>query len=135
MKKNAFTLIELLAVIIILGLLAVLIIPKINQTIEDARKNTYESSAYALVREADNYYLTKKAQGIEFTGCSYDFGTKTNTCTGFEFSGKAPESGTLTISTTGQVAIAVKFDKYCYKKTYATEDLQTLQYNAGTCNY
>ena len=55
MKKNkAFTLIELLAVIIVIGLLALLLIPKVNSTIKDSKKNAGELSTQALARESDN---------------------------------------------------------------------------------
>ena len=50
MKDKAFTLIELLAVIIILGILMLIAIPSVTKYINDSRKNTYVSTAKELVR-------------------------------------------------------------------------------------
>ena len=38
MKKNAFTLIELLAIIVILSVLVIILIPTLKDSIEDAKK-------------------------------------------------------------------------------------------------
>ena len=132
MKKNAFTLIELLAVIIVISLLALLLIPKINSTIKDSRKTTGELSARALVREADNFYLTKKAENNNFISCNYNFDTNSNTCTGFEFKGTAPESGRIHIKSDGTVALAVQFGDYCYLKEYNTDEITIRNYDE-TC--
>ena len=48
--KNGFTLVELLAVIIILGLIAVLIVPKVVNMLDDAEKNTNMTSAENLIK-------------------------------------------------------------------------------------
>lgn len=133
MKKNAFTLIELLAVIILIGLIALLIIPKVNETIKDAKKNTNEVSANSLARTATNYVLEQKAQNKDFQNCTYDFTNNTNTCTNLEFTGTKPESGKLTIKSNGNVALAVQFDKYCYLKGYDTDLIETIDYDISTC--
>ena len=62
MKKNAFTLIEILAVITLIGIIVMLIIPKVSETLKDARINTNEVSVNALSRTATNYYLEQKSQ-------------------------------------------------------------------------
>lgn len=133
MKKNAFTLIELLGVIILIGLLAVLIIPKVNKTIKDARTNTNEVSANALSRTATNYYLEQKTQTRNFQNCAYDFTNNINTCTGLEFTGQKPESGKLSIKKNGDVALAVQFEKKCYIKGYNKDKVEIIDYNESTC--
>ena len=134
MKKNkAFTLVELLAVIVILGLLALIIVPKVQKTIKNSKKNIYESSAYALKREADNFYLTRKTELTSFDGCTYDFTNNDNTCTGFDFKGKKPDSGILKITNDGRIAIAIKIENYCYKKGYNENEITVIQYNEDTC--
>ena len=56
MKNKGFTLVELLAVIVIIGLLAVLIVPKVNKTLKDARKSINKTSISGITRTANNYY-------------------------------------------------------------------------------
>ena len=60
MKRNAFTLIELLAVIIIIGVIAVIIIPKINDALESSKKGAAQTSALNYVKAVDTYYMNKK---------------------------------------------------------------------------
>lgn len=52
-RKLGFTLIELIAVIAVLGLLSVIIVPNVIKTMEKARKNSFLNSAYGLVRAAN----------------------------------------------------------------------------------
>ena len=134
MKKNkAFTLVELLAVIIILGLLAIIIIPKTQKTISDSKKNTYEVSANSLSNEATSYFLAQKAKTSEFNECEYDFTNNNNTCMGFDFKGKKPDSGILKIDNRGNVKFAVKFGDYCYKKIKSSSEIITNEYDVETC--
>ena len=53
-KKKAFTLIELLAVIIILGILMIIAIPSVTMYISDSRKNTYVETAKNLIGSTRN---------------------------------------------------------------------------------
>ena len=57
MKKNAFTLIELLAIIIIIGVIAVITIPKVNDSIEKSRKNISKTNALSYKKAIDEYVL------------------------------------------------------------------------------
>ena len=55
MSKKGFTLVEVLAVIILLGLIAVIIIPNYNKSIEKSKKQSFEQSLNGLVRSIENY--------------------------------------------------------------------------------
>ena len=50
-KEKGFTLIEILAVIIILGVLMIIAVPSVTSYISDSRKKIYISSAKAYIRE------------------------------------------------------------------------------------
>lgn len=131
--KKGFTLIELLGVIVILGLLAVLIVPKVAESLSEAKESVNEASANALIREAEAYYLERKTDATSFTGCVYDFTEETTTCTNFEFKGKSPEKGKLYILSNGSIGMNIKLGKKCYKKEYATNEIVIINYSSATC--
>ena len=131
-NKKAFTLVELLAVIVILGLLMVIIVPKVTQTLKDAEKNTNMTSAENLVKAA-----TLKATNNEMTGnsenikISYTTGENQNY---IDYTGEKPTSGQVQIKSNGEVAMAVRFGDYCYLKPYNLDDITTIPYNSNTCD-
>ena len=57
MKKNGFTLIEVLAVIFILGVLALISIPIVNRYIKNSREKVYESYIETIEAAANNMYV------------------------------------------------------------------------------
>lgn len=66
MNKKAFTLIELLAVIVILGLIAAIAIPQVGKYIESSKKSTYVDSviSYGKQVELSNPKELTKTSGI-----------------------------------------------------------------------
>ena len=52
-NKNAFTLIELLAVIVILAVILVIAIPRILDVIETSKKDSIKSSARMIINSAE----------------------------------------------------------------------------------
>ena len=70
MKKNGFTLVELLAVISILSIIAVITIPKINKSLETSKISTVIVSAKGYIAAVDSYYINSKVdgQGITLNG-------------------------------------------------------------------
>ena len=85
-KKRAFTLIELLAVIIILGILMIIAIPSVTNYISNSRKNSYIATAKAIIDGA-------RAKVNEGKLNLYDSNTTyyiPNTCINTENSKKSP---------------------------------------------
>jgi len=73
MKKNikrkrvkGFTLVELLAVIVILAIILVIAVPKIMNTIKDATKASLESSAKMVAAQVENQYTVAQTLGKDF---------------------------------------------------------------------
>ena len=52
-KKNGFTLVELLAVIVILAIILVIAVPKITDTIKNSKIASFESSAKTIAAQAE----------------------------------------------------------------------------------
>ena len=125
--KKGFTLVELLGVIIILGILSVLIVPKVINVLNESEEKNNLSSATGLLKAADYKYnsdeLNAKNEIIII-----DYSTNQNVDV-LEFSGKKPEAGNIVISKDGQVAMRVKIGDKCYiKKTYIP-DIEVKQYD------
>ena len=74
MKKNAFTLIELLAVIVILGILATITVPTIVGIINNSKEDTLEEQKNTIVDAADRWG-TDNVRKLPETRCdlSIDF--------------------------------------------------------------
>ena len=58
-KRNAFTLIELLAIIVILAIIAVITVPIILNIIENSKEGASIASAYGYKDAINKYYLSK----------------------------------------------------------------------------
>ncbi len=64
-KKRGFTLVELLAVIVILAVILVIAVPRIMSVIKDAKLGSIESTAKLIVSSAESRYESKKALGLD----------------------------------------------------------------------
>lgn len=131
MKKKGFTLVELLAVIIILGLLAVLIIPKVLTSLNEAESKSHLTSAKNLVKTAE-----LKSANNQLTGNNdlimVDYTNDINVDS-IEYNGSKPTAGQIKVTNSGRVEMAVKIGDNCYKKSYNSDDITTEEYNISTC--
>ncbi len=62
MKKNGFTLVEILAVVIILGILMIIAVPAVSKYVNDSRKSTYILTAKEYIDMAK-----LKLSGFEYS--------------------------------------------------------------------
>ena len=62
-KKNGFTLVELLAVIVILAIILVIAVPQIMDTIDSARKGSMESTVKMIAAAAEREYTVRETLG------------------------------------------------------------------------
>ena len=102
MKNKGFTLVELLAVIILIGLIAVITIPKIKDSLDDSKKELAQTSALSYSKQIDRFILDKTIDkddisldgdyNIDSTGKIYN---EENEYT-LDYTGETPTGGTLT---------------------------------------
>ncbi|MBQ1812390.1 MAG: prepilin-type N-terminal cleavage/methylation domain-containing protein [Bacilli bacterium] len=69
-RKKAFTLVELLAVIVILAVILIIAIPQIMNTIKSTRLKSMESSARLIVTNAEKDYLSQQAINQNYNAAS-----------------------------------------------------------------
>ena len=106
-KRNAFTLIELLAVIVILAVILVIAIPRILDVIETSKKYSIKSSARMIINSAEKKNMIDKVNGS----------TEEVTCdNSVKLSKEDYESCKITIDEEGKATINLvgkgKFDGY-----------------------
>src|SRR5574344_215211 len=109
-SRKAFTLIELLAVIVILAIIALIITPVITDVIKKARESSDLRSAEAYVKAGDNFYAeaTLDSNKASLLG--------TNVINSLEVN-NAEATGTLIVNSDGTVAMAIVLNNKCYVKT------------------
>ena len=129
--KKGFTLVELLAVITILGLLAVIIVPKVTKTIKDSEQKTNMASANGLLKAAEYRYQDNEIKGTtEEVIINYE--TREN-IDKLDYNGRPPEKGKLIITKDGKIVMAVKIGDSCYTKKLTSNDIEIAPYNEETC--
>ena len=87
-KKKGFTLVELLAVIVILAIILVIAVPQIMSVIEDSKKATLESTAKMIASAAEKQKVQNTVLGnneeitcdsvakinkLDYASCNIDF--------------------------------------------------------------
>ncbi|MDD4282404.1 MAG: type II secretion system protein [Bacilli bacterium] len=125
-KKKGFTLVELLAVIAILGIVSVIIIPATLNTIKKAHKNTFLNSTRNLMNAVN---ITQKdymfESGIEELEFQYNNGVETSNRQGLQldYTGKNPENGIITINKNGRISFALHDGTYCAEKAFNNKEI------------
>lgn len=115
MKKKGFTLVELLAVIVILAVIALIATPMIMDVIEKARRGAAIESVNGILEAAENYQLESMLEGEEYQQ------TIDLTSDILTYKGNKPSSGALVIGENNQMSIIAQIGKYCVEKGYDDE--------------
>ena len=131
-KKNGFTLVELLAVIVILAIILVIAVPKITDTIKNSKIASFESSAKTIAAQAEKKKMENeiledagsincsdvvKLNDTDYGNCSITFDGNTAKVT---LVGKGKFEGLQVINGTKENATAgeVKMPEYGKGTTY-----------------
>ena len=116
-KNKAFTLIELLAVIVVLAIILAVAVPRVISVVENSRKEALKISVESLVRGG------KQIAKIEETSKTFTITNGAFVGESIPMTGTLPNSATIVIREDETVAIVAKTDKYCYIKDYDDEDM------------
>ena len=117
--KKGFTLVELLSVIAIISILTLLIVPKVNETIINSKKNVNRNSVSGVVKAADVYYT----KHLSDKPSDYGFDGVTNIYSNLKVKGSEPDSALVRIKKTGEVEVRILFGKTCYVKGFSTKKI------------
>lgn len=123
-KQFGFTLVELLAVIVILAVIALIATPMILRLIDEAQQDALKDSAYGIIEAGNLFYANnslslaeEKQDRINFEIINNRFVNVKNAEQELTFKGKVPESGKLQINMNGGTAISICNGKYCACKS------------------
>ena len=136
MKNKGFTLVELLAVIVILGLIAVITVPKINEQIESSKSKAVKASALSYKKTIDEYLLHQQMNNDEITlNGTYTVTnegklTQNTTTINITFDGEKPKGGSLVYNNNELISGCITLNKYKIEFTNGTFSSIT----KGTCN-
>jgi len=81
-RRSAFTLVEILIVVIILGILAAIVMPQFTSASGDARRNSLSSSLHALRTQLELYMLQHGDETAAITGSDWSPLTQQSTFNG-----------------------------------------------------
>ena len=123
MKKNGFTLVELLAVFVILAIIALITIAAVGDIIENARKKSFESSANGIWRQIELDYTEKGLTSTQSYTITDDEITNTTANPNYTiiYNGKVTDAtGTATASydttaDTIKIEMQLENNNYCAK--------------------
>ena len=117
--KKGFTLLELLAIIILLAIIALIITPITIDVIKDAKKQVELSSVKGLIDSAGVYYNDASFDSTKMSNLD----GKTNILDKIETKGDKPSSGTIYLNQDGEVSIAVVYNETCYSKSFGDKNI------------
>ena len=117
-EKKAFTLIELLAVIIILSIISLIVGVVIGNVINNARKETYKESVRGMIRAGENYAAKYALETRSEIPYPFEFSCDGTECSfeehKLEFNGEVPKSGSIILLDHKTVkASYISNGKYC----------------------
>ncbi len=122
MNKTAFTLIELLAVIIILATIALIVTPIILGIINNANKEAFKSTSYGISQATKNAYVQMMYAGDEPKNIIYTYtdGVESSNPTGYSlnYSGAKPQQGQISLDDKGKIALKLYDGTYCATKGF-----------------
>ena len=123
-NKKAFTLIELLAVIVVLSVVVAITVPVVSNSIENSKKNSAIESANGLIQSAEYYFLT----------ASPKYGKIDVLNEKLNFKGEKPDLGEVEINKQGKSRIYTYVNGYCVTKEFGTE-LYANKTNKEDCSW
>lgn len=130
-NNKGFTLVEILAIVVVIGIICLITIPSLIGTMENAQKNAFKESVNGLIRSVRNdsdYNNYEDGTYKVNNGILYD--SKNNK---IQTSGGEKENGVLYINSNGLIAAAVNNGKWCAIKNYNNNSLEIKDYKDGEC--
>ena len=132
-KNKGFTLVELLAVIVILALIALIATPIILNVINDAKKQAAKDSAYGYMDAVEKYIVSSELEDKSITDGTYS--VEDLNSMGVSVKGSTPDSGNIEIKEGAVKSYNLGIDGYYITKDKVEKVSTTKKIENGTAVY
>ncbi len=138
-EKKGLTLIELLAVIVIISLLIAISLPVVMNLFDRALINSLELQAKSLVKAATQGYSKAILSGTTPTSTIYTYSNKVKTLESgnveLNYTGANPYNGEIDIRSNGEIGFALYDGEYCAKKSFISETITINSTSSSNCTF
>ena len=139
-KNKGFTLVELLAVIVVLAIIALIAAPAVLSTIENSRKKTFIRSADGLLESSKVYYMNSQLFS-SFNLITFYCDSKKNSCISDKLDkngkpitidmGGSVGDGVINIDDDGDISFKITNNAYCAYKYASSNKISVID---GNCD-
>lgn len=124
MKRKGFTLVEVLAVVVIMGIILVIAVPKITKVVSNSKSKVAIEGAREITKASKMYSLEHSYfESIDVLDSSK-----------LKYDGTQPTSGIVQTNSNGDTRLSVIINNYCVTKNYNTNYSATLLNDGDTCD-
>ena len=132
-KNKGFTLVELLAVIVILALIALIATPIILNVINDAKKQAAKDSAYGYMDAVEKYIVSSELEDKSIKDRTYSVEELNNM--GVSVKGSTPDNGNIEIKNSSVKSYDIGIDGYVVSNGKIEKVSTTKSFKNGTAVY
>ena len=132
MNKKGVTLVELIAVLVIMGLIATILLPNMNKIIQGSKRTSGNIQESEIIEAAKNYLADNIEDSITFDNNSTAYITLEQLLDGGYLSRepKEPKTGDSYDLTHSKVVVTKNNNKYTYTLSLIVEELDELEQDA-----
>ena len=132
-KNKGFTLVELLAVIVILALIALIATPIILNVINDAKKQAAKDSAYGYMDAVEKYIVSSELEDKSIKDGTYS--VEELNSMGVSVKGSTPDNGNIEIKNKEVKSYDIGIDGYAVRNGKVEKVSTTKSFKNGTAVY
>ena len=132
-KNKGFTLVELLAVIVILALVALIATPIILNVINDAKKQAAKDSAYGYMDAVEKYIVSSELEDKSIQDGTYS--VEDLNSMGVSVKGSTPDNGNIEIKNSSVKSYDIGIDGYVVRNGKVDKVSTTKSFKNGTAVY
>ena len=132
-KNKGFTLVELLAVIVILALIALIATPIILNVINDAKKQAAKDSAYGYMDAVEKYIVSSELEDKSIKDGTYS--VEELNSMGVSVKGSTPDNGNIEIKNSSVKSYDIGIDGYVVINGEVAKVSTTKSFKNGTAVY